>query len=234
MVLWIFQTELKQCKNLKVFFCGTVPLFAHFISCYRGMLLTSVDFLMCLGWHINSIPAVHAKDDYKRLTISSCTYRFRSEKGNTHLVEYRRRSPSDDFAPVRPLVSPSFPTLPGTRFIRTFNRCALLCSLSLLLPPYYYFIYYLCAAAICVSPQSKLSTFTLFTDRMTTHIKFKLPHHSTTHTLTHTFALFDLAVGFPCLSTLVGVKCLSTIVGVNTLTGLQVPIQCRLVLLLRQ
>ena len=49
MVLWIFQTELKQCKNLKVSFCGTVPLFAHFISCYRGMLLTSVDFLMCLG-----------------------------------------------------------------------------------------------------------------------------------------------------------------------------------------
>ena len=70
------------------------------------MLLTSVDFLMCLGWHINSIPAVHAKDDYKRLTISSCTYRFRSEKGNTHLVEYRRRSPSDDFAPVRPCHSP--------------------------------------------------------------------------------------------------------------------------------
>ena len=41
--------ELKQCKNLKVFFCGTVPLLAHFISCYRGMSLTSVDFLVCLG-----------------------------------------------------------------------------------------------------------------------------------------------------------------------------------------
>ena len=49
MVLWIFQTELKLCKKLKVFFCGTVPLFAHFILCYRGMSLTIVDYFMCLG-----------------------------------------------------------------------------------------------------------------------------------------------------------------------------------------
>ena len=41
--------EFEQCKNLEVLFCGTVQLFAHFISCYRGMSLTSVDFLVCLG-----------------------------------------------------------------------------------------------------------------------------------------------------------------------------------------
>ena len=49
MVLWIFQREWERCKNLKVFFCGTVQLFAHFILCYRGMILTNVDYFVCLG-----------------------------------------------------------------------------------------------------------------------------------------------------------------------------------------
>ena len=55
MVLWIFQMELDWCKKLEVFFCGTVQLFAHFILCYRGMSLTSVDFFMCLELYIKSV-----------------------------------------------------------------------------------------------------------------------------------------------------------------------------------
>ena len=43
------------CKNLEVFFCGTVQLFAHFILCYRGMSLTIVDFLLCLELYIKSV-----------------------------------------------------------------------------------------------------------------------------------------------------------------------------------
>ena len=49
MVMWIFQMKLERCKNLKVFFCGTVPLFAHFILCYRGISLTVFDYFVCLG-----------------------------------------------------------------------------------------------------------------------------------------------------------------------------------------
>ena len=55
MVLWIFQMELDWCKKLEVFFCGTVQLFAHFILCYRGMSLTSLDFFMCLELYIKSV-----------------------------------------------------------------------------------------------------------------------------------------------------------------------------------
>ena len=40
---------MEAMQKFKVFFCGTVQLFAHFILCYKGMSLTSVDFLMCLG-----------------------------------------------------------------------------------------------------------------------------------------------------------------------------------------
>ena len=47
--------ELDRCKKLEVFFCGTVQLFAHFILCYRGMSLTSVDFFMCLELYIKSV-----------------------------------------------------------------------------------------------------------------------------------------------------------------------------------
>ena len=47
MVLWVFQMGVEP--NLKVFFCGKVQLFAHFISCYRGMSLTIVDYFVCLG-----------------------------------------------------------------------------------------------------------------------------------------------------------------------------------------
>ena len=47
--------ELERYKNLEVFFCGTVQLFAHFILCYRGMSLTIVDFLLCLELYIKSV-----------------------------------------------------------------------------------------------------------------------------------------------------------------------------------
>ena len=76
MVLWIFQMKLEQCKTLKVFFCGTVQLFAHFISCYRGMSLTSIDFLMCLGIYTygeladNSEPGDYS-ERYRRELLTS-------------------------------------------------------------------------------------------------------------------------------------------------------------------
>ena len=44
-------------KNLEVFFYGMVQLFAHYIPYLRDLLLTSVDFLVCLGIYINRIPA---------------------------------------------------------------------------------------------------------------------------------------------------------------------------------
>ena len=62
--------KLEQCKNLKVFFCGTVPLFAHFILCYRGMSLTIVDFLMCLELYIKSVTG-----DYCKLKANIVTVR---------------------------------------------------------------------------------------------------------------------------------------------------------------
>ena len=80
MVLWIFRMELKQWKDLKGFFCGTVPLFAHFISCYRGMSLTSFDFFMCLGSYINRIPG-----DF------TCWHRSPSDKLLHSCVRLRRK-----------------------------------------------------------------------------------------------------------------------------------------------
>ena len=59
--------EFERCKNLEVFFCGTVQLFAHFISCYWGMSLTSVDFLMCLGITITSALAESYKTTESQL-----------------------------------------------------------------------------------------------------------------------------------------------------------------------
>ena len=58
--------ELDRCKKLEVFFCGTVQLFAHFILCYRGMSLTSVDFFMCLELYIKSV----ISDNLLRITAN--------------------------------------------------------------------------------------------------------------------------------------------------------------------
>ena len=72
---------MKQCKNLKVFFCGTVPLFAHFISCYRGMSLTSVDFLMCLGCYISRI----TNCELEVLLLLLQTKLIQTERNTTHI-----------------------------------------------------------------------------------------------------------------------------------------------------
>ena len=57
------------CKNLEVFFCGTVQLFAHFILCHRGMSLTIVDFLMCLELYIKSVTGDNCEFNANIVTV---------------------------------------------------------------------------------------------------------------------------------------------------------------------
>ena len=121
MVMWIFQMKLERCKNLKVFFCGTVPLFAHFILCYRGISLTVFDYFVCLGLLVK--------------VLLCCSWKLYDEKRSLDFSDV----PDFQLLNVLPsqflVVDRSLPPS-GTRFIRTLIGVLSLPLISLLLPLY--------------------------------------------------------------------------------------------------